>query len=358
MERENKLNKNYELWVDYIKVYAAFSVVLLHSAGPLLYKYNELPHVYWWIGNLYDSFTRVCVPLFFMISGYLLLSKTEKLSVFFAKRFRRVLVPLVAWSIIYTLWQYYYNSTSLSLTFSSIYGAVLSPVYYHLWFLYAIIGLYFVIPILRVFINNSSRNMHIYYVMIWFVAVSLIPLIEKCVGTESHFDLLAISGYSGYLVLGLLLGKCSISSKMFFWAGMIFVGSGCFTAFATYLLTSMDGGEFSGYFYQFQSPNVIIMSSTAYVLVKYLVEKSSVACLKKPRIEYIVQLLSGTSFGIYLVHPIFLELLKHGSLGVTLSCFAGNPIYSILLTAVTVFLVSFLTSLVIGKIPLIRRIIF
>jgi surface polysaccharide O-acyltransferase-like enzyme len=57
-------------------------VVFLHSAGPVLYKYNEVGPSNWFVANVYDSIVRVCVPLFFMISGFLLLYKDESLAEF------------------------------------------------------------------------------------------------------------------------------------------------------------------------------------------------------------------------------------------------------------------------------------
>ncbi len=74
------------VWVDWIRALATLGVVLIHTAGPLLYGYNQMPASYWWISNIYDSAARMCVPLFFMISGFLLLQKDDSLKTFFAKR--------------------------------------------------------------------------------------------------------------------------------------------------------------------------------------------------------------------------------------------------------------------------------
>lgn len=77
---------------------------------------------------------------------------------------------------------------------------VLTPSYYHLWFLYALISVYFVIPILRKVVVSASSEILIYYCVLWFVAVALVPLVERVTGIESRIDLNSISGYSGHLV--------------------------------------------------------------------------------------------------------------------------------------------------------------
>ena len=93
------------LWINLLRVVAMFGVVLLHVTAPLLYKYGKTPMSYWWTANIFDSAVRVCVPLFFMISGYFLLDKSEKLSRFITKRIKKVVVPLVIWSIVYIIWK-------------------------------------------------------------------------------------------------------------------------------------------------------------------------------------------------------------------------------------------------------------
>ena len=70
--------KTKHIWADYIRVVATFCVVFLHSASPLLYRYNELPELYWMIGNIYDSSVRMCIPFFFMLSGFVIAFSYEK----------------------------------------------------------------------------------------------------------------------------------------------------------------------------------------------------------------------------------------------------------------------------------------
>ncbi|MGH8822038.1 MAG: acyltransferase family protein, partial [Rhodoferax sp.] len=65
----------------------------------------------WWAGNVYDSLTRSSVPLFFMVSGATLLPKQEPIRAFFAKRFIRIVPPLLFWSIFY-LWWLSYNGVA------------------------------------------------------------------------------------------------------------------------------------------------------------------------------------------------------------------------------------------------------
>ena len=160
-----------------LKLLRHFRIVWLHSAAPLLSKYNSLPLSYWSVGNLYDSIVRMGIPLFFMLSGYLLLNKDDSLSDFFLKRVNKVVIPLFMWSIFYVLWKCYYEQR-IVISIDAFRDAFFGPVYEHLWFVYTLLGLYLYIPILRIFIQNSSAKLQYYFVMLWFVAVAVIPFIN------------------------------------------------------------------------------------------------------------------------------------------------------------------------------------
>lgn len=92
------------IWLDNARIVAIFAVVLLHVAASVLTQ-SEVGSENCWIGNLYDSFVRWCVPLFLMISGALLLDpkKDENLKSFYLKRASRIFVPTVFWSFFFII---------------------------------------------------------------------------------------------------------------------------------------------------------------------------------------------------------------------------------------------------------------
>lgn len=155
------MKKNNIVWVDIIRIVAILLVIVLHAATPLVYSFNKIPNNDWWIANIYHSISNVCVPLFFMISGYLLLDKDEPVKTFLHKRISKVLIPLAIWTLVYLLWNKYYNNIELNLMFSLI-KSIIEPAHYHLWFLYTILGLYLFIPILNIFIRHSSEKIKYY----------------------------------------------------------------------------------------------------------------------------------------------------------------------------------------------------
>ena len=86
--------KEFLFWPDVIRVVATFLVVLVHVSGQLTNLWEKVPSGQWMIANIYGGLARICVPLFFMISGYLLLPRSESLKDFYSKRMTKVLIPL------------------------------------------------------------------------------------------------------------------------------------------------------------------------------------------------------------------------------------------------------------------------
>ncbi|POR16914.1 hypothetical protein BWK58_15200, partial [Flavobacterium columnare] len=89
-------------WITSLRVLATFSVIFLHTSAEILYQYGKTSNANWWIGNIYDSSVRFCVPIFLMISGALILSKDYKnITEYLKKRVLRIIFPFLFWSIVY-----------------------------------------------------------------------------------------------------------------------------------------------------------------------------------------------------------------------------------------------------------------
>ena len=65
--------------------------------------YGRIPAQLWWIGHIYDTLGRFCVPVFVMLSGALLLHRESSLAQFFSRRFLRIILPFLFWSVVYAL---------------------------------------------------------------------------------------------------------------------------------------------------------------------------------------------------------------------------------------------------------------
>lgn len=324
-----------------------FAVVVLHTAAPMLYKIGKVDFSDWMTANIYDSMVRMAVPLFFMLTGVLLLnSKNQPLSVFFKKRFSKVAIPLLAWSLIYILYKKFAWHQDLNVLYEMI-KALNHPQYWHLWFMYTILGIYLFLPILKIFIQNSSKTYQIYFVILWIISVSLIPFVNQTAGLSIKSYLPMFSGYIGYLVLGYLLAQITISKKLVYIALFLILLSTLGTIYGTYEL-SQKAQKLNHFYYSYFSLTTLIQSVSYFIVLKYVGEK----VLYSTKISKIITVLSVSSLGIYLVHPIYLKVLTKFGIDI----FKGDPLIMIPVSSFATFLVSFATIYIIQSIPVLKRI--
>ncbi|MFN5459946.1 MAG: acyltransferase [Bacteroidota bacterium] len=333
-------NKNLD-WINSLRVLATFSVIVLHVAARILYQYGSIPNLNWWTGNIYDSSARFCVPIFLMISGTLIFSKTyENTKEYFRKRVLRILFPFMFWSLIYIAvgWFFKFNSGEY-LSFKEVLLFVLvnlkSGASFHFWYIYMIIGLYLLFPIIGVWLQNSNKNGIKYFLGIWFLTSLIhLPFIKKLI---PNVDISYFSGYIGFPILGYYLSKLSLNfnKKKEIYFSLIVIGI-FITIFGTYVSTKYTGNFYSG-FYSYLSPNVILVAVGIFLLFKDFVRFNS---------KFIL-FFSKYSYGTYLVHVLILTAF--GELGI--SNVFSNPIIGIPIISALCFFVSTLIIWVVNKLP-------
>ena len=325
------------IWLDNVRVLATIAVIILHVSAPILYGYGKISKESWFIANFYDGMVRFCVPVFFMLSGALLLSKDYELSYFLKKRFWRIIPPLIFWSLIYTFYDFFLVGEK-DVTILEFINIIIRNVFkgssYHLWFVYTLLGLYLFIPILRKWIKDSKNKDILYFLIIWLVTIIYsIPYFKRYL---PEIPLSNFAGYIGYLVLGYYLINLTIKNK---YIPIIFIIIGLsITIYGTYYLTYKNN-EFSEYFYGYLTPNVILTSIGIFLLLKVFIIKSQ-------RIKNVISFFSNQSFGIYLVHVLILRLLNI----VEINWEFTSPIISIPLIALICFLLSSITIYLLRKI--------
>ncbi|MBQ0077308.1 MAG: acyltransferase family protein [Bacteroidales bacterium] len=218
-----------EVWVDWMRVVACFLVMVVHSTEPF-YLGGEgsliltRADAFW--ASLFDTFARACVPLFVVASSYLQFPIHYSTGEFFRRRAVRILIPFLFWTVVYALvWgEPVANFKDLLLNFNYAAG--------HLWFVYMLIGLYLLMPLLSPWAEKVSRRELLFFLALCF-ATYFIPFIrEKAAGDgavfiygpggipmpadyplwgEASWNAYGLfyyfSGFIGYLLLGLYLRR-------------------------------------------------------------------------------------------------------------------------------------------------------
>ncbi|MEM2108016.1 MAG: acyltransferase family protein [Candidatus Bathyarchaeia archaeon] len=340
-----------------IRTLAITLVILLHAANTTL-KASSVPADYWWTAVIYKSLALPCVPLFVMLSGALLLKRTklnEPIRVFLKKRLIRIGLPIVFWSVIYLFWAFFVSQ--IPATWGNIQRGILYSLfggaYYHFWFIYLIVGIYLITPILRVIIAHGNKSIIRYLCLLWFVSVAVVPLIEMATGHILNPIAFLISGWEGYFVLGSYLKRVKVRPAILY---ILLITSFAWTIFGAwvmnYPLSAMNRNNF---FFDYLTANVI-MGSVALFLILLRFHRDWPGS-NHATANRIVQAISKNTLPIFMMHVIILESFERGFFGFTLSYTTLHPILEIpLITILTLFLTLSLILLM-QKVPILNKMI-
>lgn len=332
-------------WATNLRVAATISVILVHVTAEILYQYGYVSNFVWWTGNVYDSFVRFCVPVFVMLTGVLMLSRTYELSEFLKKRFSRIVLPFLFWSFVYAMFALNDNiSGGHEMSFWEIIEWVihllLNGSSYHLWYIYMIIGIYLLVPILSKWIQNATEKEILYFILIWIFTLFINQPV-LCI-FRINIDLTYFSGFIGYLVLGYYLSIKSFSfpkriinvTAVF----LVFIGVSI-TIFGTYFL-SHDSNSFEEYFYNYNTLNILMVSVGLFLFFKNLEITNSI-------VVQISNFISKYSYGIYLVHVLILRFMR----AIKIDYDFINPAFAIPLVTLICLLISTVIIYSINKLP-------
>lgn len=299
------------IYLDILRIISIFAVIFIHIATSINFKYGHINFDWWWVGNFYNSFSRWCVPILVMVSGILLLDpkKDDGIKTFLKKRFNKLVIPLLIWGVIYTIFKFRENILQgYSLPWLAIAKSfVIGPTYFHLWFLYMLLGLYLLTPVLKIFIKNASRNYIRYFLILWFISTGIILFSSKFAGIKPSIEVYFFTGFVGYYVLGYYLKDLNIEKKNRILIYIAAIASGILTMFGTYILTQ-NKGTFVDIFNTYYSPNVMMMSVGMFIFVKNINWNNLLQ--NNYQLKKIILYVSSLSFGIYLIHPMLIELIK------------------------------------------------
>ena len=347
---------NLSLPVDLIRTFAIVLVLVLHASTETVTVFNQMSPegvTLWWTTNIYDSLARPAVPLFVMLSGALLLQPSklgESLSVFFKKRLNRIALPFVFWGAAYFAWRAFVNGETL--TANSIVQGVLTGPYNHFWFLYLLVGLYLLTPVLRVLVAYIKRRTFSYLMILWFLGTAIVPLLGLFSGYHLNSNVFIITGWLGYYLMGAYSLKTRIRPIILY--ATLALGF-VWTIIGTYIIVGSIGESVSHFFYDASSFSMIGASVALFLLLSAV--PSNTLEERFSRGNRVLRLISQNTIPIYLFHVMVLESLQKGFFGFQISLSAMNPVLEIPLITVTTLLICLAVIYPLKKIPIVKRLI-
>lgn len=322
-------------YFDVLRTIAILAVILCHTSrifGKFNYTSIKLA-----IPGLCNVAGLVCLPLFFMLSGALLLNRDYALSEFFKKRFSRILYPAVFWIAITSILFYFiFDPSRVS---DLIFGENL-----YTWFIWAMIGIYLILPIANSFVKEYGLRGCEYFILVWMVTIVLTTIGKY---PFERLELSYFAGFFGYLVLGYYLANkdFKIPDLLLSLSGLIlFV---IFTV-ANMIIRSQAMGIECGYlsiFVVFPSIGMFLMIKG---LTSYLEGKPSKTYekLKNGTFGDAIFYISAASYGMYFVNSIIVRFLK---------LYGPYKLKLFPILYIVIVVLSFLIVVIVSKIPLLKK---
>ena len=329
-------------WANNLRAAATLGVIFIHASSYLTGSLGKIPQNDWVISIIINTAVRWSVPVFVMLTGSFVLGNyNDKIGDFLRKALNKIIVPFLIWSVFYLLHNNWDDLLGNRLSLSQKGGLVLenaiSGSAVHLWYIYMIIGMYFIIPIFSKWTKYANKKELTLFLVFWFFLLVAYPLIDKY---RTDFELNYFTGYIGYLIGGYYFFKFVQLNKIILWT--LLLGSIAAISFATYHLAFQNNVDKEIYLAPL-TPGVFLMSMSVYLLFK----QSNIALPNW--LNVVVTQICYYSYGIYLVHLVVLAWIDD----LLISATAFNPLISLPLMSLLCLAFSYLIIFVLRKIPFI-----
>lgn len=307
-------------WIDFLRIVSAIAVITIHSVTNFYATLEPLTGEWWFSNFLMTTAKSVGTAIFVMIAGFILLNKKIDYTEFYKSRSKRILVPLLFWSILYSVFTLVFIDNSFhDFIWRLTIGFILSgKTYFHLWYLSMFMWLMLFTPALSKILQGEplhSKDVKIFIIIaIAFFSLSSLSNIKyAATGSEiTWFNSFGI--YIFYFILGHLIPKHLASvktpKKLLL---LIYVSILTASMLINYVMASKG----------FRGDNIIIGNNTIFGFFAAISFFTLIAKVRPGEgISNELYTAAQSSFGVYLIHPLILFFVSNATMTLTLGTFA------------------------------------
>lgn len=337
--------KKHNYIYDYIRLIACIFVIGIHVSDSLMVTKTGGGYT---VGCIYQTLFRLGLPIFFMLSGALMLNskKEETLSQFYINRFYKVVLPFILYSLFYAsivnteggsisekLLSIHFLIGQIKYIPKYIIDILGNIQYFHLWFMYSIIGLYLLIPFLKVMIQSMNEKMLINLIIVIFI-IRVIINYFPVVGLKIHISDFVFSSWVLYLFMGYIIIQPFMRNRLNLVAFIGIIG-----VMISFIIKRWfpDFATISKNFYDL-APLMILEVCGMFSI--FLINEKKIT--SNSLLNKIVGKLSSYTFSIYMAHGfIYNRVTKKG-----LTVHTYNDIFGTIISIVVIFIISLIFSII------------
>lgn len=336
------MRKNY---ISLLNVLACIGVVILHT-----FETGYTSDANFLFEVLIRAIAYCAVPVFFMITGATLIDYRERYDTktFFKKRLLKVIIPLIIWSIIYFIINFFkgkfsINDLSFKFVFEYFFLVKTNPIF---WFFVVIIGIYLAIPVISLIPQETRRKAFLYIIIIIFVFNQFLPDLLYHLNLNYNYDLkfpLTYSGWISFIFIGYYIDKYEIVKKhrmIIYVLGII----GFLTMVVPTIFISYHKNESCSWFDEYYDAPCVLYSASVFLFFKSKINNNQIVTKIMPFFNFV----APTTLGIYVLHIAIRDFLRYFY---TYSYFGMN-----LVLTLSILTICFIVVKIVQKIPGLRHI--
>lgn len=334
-------------YLELLRIIACLFVISIHT--PLISEYERVAEgsIVYYTYMAISIFVRCAVPVFFMISGAVLLGKEESLKDVWKNRMLKIIIDLTAFSFMYYMWNVWMKFETFNI--GKFFKVLVSEGWViPFWFLYAYIGFLIILPFLRSMVKNLKKD-HYYYLIFAYAFFNVtLPIIcyifpsidiNEYIGISGLASMIVIYPCIGYFFANMINSKSKSMVICFWLVDIILLVLSC-------IWSKADGILYTEY-------SVAINSITLFLTVKVLYKQRDGS-----KVNNIVNLIGNCTFGIYLIHQMFLDRIgpiKNFEKFIGQYINLNNVMLKDIVYVIWIFELSFIVSYIMKKIPIVKK---
>lgn len=334
------------LYLEILRILATIAVLIDHISLVAVGVFGATDTEKWLLNSLVHV-THFAVPVFVMITGSLLLQPDKIIDYkkVLTKYVWRMVVVLTICGTTFAWIEIIFESKHFALQqiFQALLNMLEGKSWNHMWYLYMLIGLYLTVPIIKAVVNYLDTKSLDFILIILLLFTSLLPCVEHYIGFKLGVKFPINSVYVFYLLMGYRMTTMKLASwKPFLGAMLLIVIAYYWMGYLIY----MNGYDTLSWMNIYNSPLMVVYSVITFVVIKGLI-----CPLKKQNISKLGGAFSQDSFGIYIFHMLWVNIIY--------KVVKFNPIdaglWTLIIVLLVVILLSWGTTFVYRKIPYIGK---
>lgn len=329
------------VWIDILRIIAMFSVILIHVMSNTIYTFY-IGEPYLSVYQILLSILSFAIPLFVMISGLIFLNPKKEMDTktILKKYCFKILFLIFFFGTIFILIEQFYLNKSLWIPFDTLILKILSSnTWDHMWYLYIILGLYLITPVLRVLVKHISEKDFQYFLILLYICAFFIPEISHYFHIQIDFSIPIASPYLFYYLYGYYIVNYEVSKN--------------------YKRTSYILSLLSILLIICSYQNHWNLASMSYISTFSFLNANAVFLFFKDKssktfFHPLINSLGICSLGIYILHQVYINLIfKFFHWDMILS----YPYIGLILYALGILMITYITVYLLRKIKFVRKIL-